>query len=145
MKKVIKRLIVLVLAIIFCSYQIIVEANSKPNTVAGLRSAINELKAQKSSNDDKKHQTQSEINASSQSINNAKTEINDNQEKIEQAKKEGTLIELEAEEAVSRKIIITKPLGENRSSKNTLIAILGFTVLSIVSLGLKRKNTKGKE
>ena len=68
--------------------------------------------------------------------------LGENVEAIEQAKKEGTLIELEAEEAVSRKIIITKPLGENKNNNHILIAIVGFTVLAFASFTLKRKNEK---
>ena len=65
---------------------------------------------------------------------------------------DGTHIELEAEEADSQKIIVTKPLGENRSGKTTLTALAIFTTIAAIALCLKNqqklddknKNTQGK-
>lgn len=66
-------------------------------------------------------------------------------EEIDKAKEQGTHIQLETEEATSRRIIITKPLGEDRSGKNRLIALAGFTVLALASCLLKRKNEQNNE
>lgn len=63
-------------------------------------------------------------------------------EAIDKLKENGAHITLEAEEGTSRRIIITKPLGEDRSNKQTLIALAGFTVLALVSLGLKGRKKK---
>lgn len=86
MKKIVSKILILLVVLSFCSYTILTANASGANTIAEIRKEISALKSKKASSDNKKHQTQSEINASSQSINNAKTEINNNQEKIEQAK-----------------------------------------------------------
>lgn len=44
---------------------------------------------------------------------------------------QGTVISLEADEAVSRRIVITKPLGEDRSKTGLQIALLVATALAI--------------
>lgn len=87
MKKIIYRLSYLVLAFSFITYTFIsANASSKANTLAELRSELNALKATKQANDNKKSKTQDEINASNQTITNAKNEITVNQNKIEKAK-----------------------------------------------------------
>lgn len=87
MKKKIYRLSYLVLAFSFITYTFIsANASSKANTLAELRSELNALKATKQANDNKKSKTQDEINASNQTITNAKNEITVNQNKIEKAK-----------------------------------------------------------
>ena len=55
---------------------------------------------------------------------------------------EGTIISLEPDEAATRRIIITKPLGEDRSMRNVVIALIGCTVVAggiIVALKRNKK------
>jgi len=93
MKKLVSRIFILTILLSFCAYTIITaNAASGANTIAELRQEIKKLKNKKASSDNKKQQTQSEITASSKSINNAKTEINNNQEKIEKAKEDIILL-----------------------------------------------------
>lgn len=44
---------------------------------------------------------------------------------------EGTIISLEADEATSRRIVITKPLGENRDRTYILIALVGVSIMGV--------------
>ncbi len=54
---------------------------------------------------------------------------------------EGTIISLEPDEATSRRIVITKPLGENRDRSYVLIALAATSTLAvgIILFGKKRK------
>ena len=51
---------------------------------------------------------------------------------------DGTHIELENEEADSQKIIVTKPLGADRSGKTTLIALATFATIAVIALCLRK-------
>ena len=59
---------------------------------------------------------------------------------ISKSEKEGTPIILETEEATSKKIIVTKPLGEDRSHKTTLIALATLTLIATGIMCIKKKN-----
>ena len=89
MKKNISKILNILLILSVFAYSIVVaNAASNANTISELRSELSKLKETKRINDNKKYKTQSEINASNQSITNAKNEITVNQNKIEQAKKD---------------------------------------------------------
>ncbi len=55
---------------------------------------------------------------------------------------EGTIISLEPDEAATRRIIITKPLGEDRSMRNVVIALIGCTVVAGGIIVALRRNKK---
>ena len=54
----------------------------------------------------------------------------------------GARISVEADEASTRKIIITKPLGENRNTAYIIYIVIGLSMLVITFSALKIKNKK---
>ena len=65
-----------------------VNASTDAKTLAELRTALNNLKRQKNTQDAKKRNTKSQINSAKNNIYNSKNEIDEGRNKIEEAKKE---------------------------------------------------------
>lgn len=55
---------------------------------------------------------------------------------------EGAVIELEPDEATSRKIIISKPLGENRNQTYIIYIVAGLGIVAIIGIVLLPKKKK---
>lgn len=55
---------------------------------------------------------------------------------------EGAVIELEPDEATSRKIIISKPLGENRNQTYIIYIVAGLGIVAIIGIALLPKKKK---
>jgi len=88
---------VLILIPCFLPYGALAKS-SNANTLAELRKELADYKAKKASADASKNRTQSEINASKNSISSAQSEIETNKGKIEQAKKDIEVLNGEIEE-----------------------------------------------
>lgn len=55
---------------------------------------------------------------------------------------EGTVISLEPDETTSRRIIISKPLGENQNKTYVIYIIVGLGIVAIIGIGLLPKKKK---
>lgn len=81
------KIIIFALIIMFSSVSF-VNASTDAKTLAELRTALNNLKRQKNTQDAKKRNTKSQINTAKNNIYNSKNEIDEGRNKIEEAKKE---------------------------------------------------------
>lgn len=135
MKKLMKKTVVLLMITsllipCFSNVLIVKAASSNANTLAELKKELASYKAKKASADNNKNKTQSEINASKNSISSAQTEIDNNKVKIEQAKKDIEALNVEIEETKEKINDLIRTYEISSGDNNYLEYIFGATSIS---------------